>query len=285
MAMIVIRSIAHLRAQREAWRKAGEMVGLVPTMGALHTGHLSLVERAQAYSTLTLVTLFVNPTQFGPGEDFDRYPRDEAGDLAKLEAAGVAAVFAPEVAEMYPEGSLTRVSVPQLGDVLEGEFRPGFFTGVATVVAKLLILVQPDVALFGEKDYQQLLVIRRLAADLHLPLTIEAGRTIREPDGLALSSRNAYLSADERRIAPSLYRVISRLAADVAAGADSAQRAEAAMADLTAAGFSRVDYVTVRDGETLAPWTDRRRRGRVLAAAWLGRTRLIDNVPVPDLPA
>ncbi|SUS03993.1 pantothenate synthetase [uncultured Defluviicoccus sp.] len=283
--MIVIRSIAHLRAQREAWRKAGEMVGLVPTMGALHTGHLSLVERAQAYSTLTLVTLFVNPTQFAPGEDFDRYPRDEAGDLAKLEAAGVAAVFAPEVAEMYPGGSLTRVSVPQLGDVLEGEFRPGFFTGVATVVAKLLILVQPDVALFGEKDYQQLLVIRRLAADLHLPLTIEAGRTIREPDGLALSSRNAYLSADERRIAPSLYRVISRLAADVAAGADSAQRAEVAMADLTAAGFGRGDYVTVRDGETLQPWTDRRRRGRVLAAAWLGRTRLIDNVPVPDLPA
>jgi pantoate--beta-alanine ligase len=261
------------------------MVGLVPTMGALHAGHLSLVERTLAFSTLTLVTLFVNPTQFAPGEDFERYPRDEAGDLAKLEAAGVAAVFAPEVTEIYPPGSLTRVSVPQLGDVLEGEFRPGFFTGVATVVAKLLILVQPDVALFGEKDYQQLLVIRRLVADLHIPVTIEAGRTIREADGLALSSRNTYLSGDERRIAPSLYRVISRLAADVAAGADGAQRAEAATADLKAAGFSRVDYVTVRDGETLQPWTDRRRRGRVLAAASLGRTRLIDNVPVPDLPA
>lgn len=283
--MIVIRSIADLRQQREAWRRTGEMVGLVPTMGALHTGHLSLVERALAFSTLTMVTLFVNPTQFAPGEDFERYPRDEAGDLAKLEAAGVAAVFAPEVAEMYPPGSLTRVSVPQLGDMLEGECRPGFFTGVATVVAKLLILVQPDVALFGEKDYQQLLVIRRLVADLHLPVTIEAGRTIREADGLALSSRNTYLSAAERRIAPSLYRVISRLAADVAAGADSAQRAEAATADLLAAGFSRVDYVTVRDGETLQPWSDRRRRGRVVAAAWLGRTRLIDNVPVPELPA
>ena len=283
--MIVIRSIADLRQQRAAWRRTGEMVGLVPTMGALHTGHLSLVERALAFSTLTMVTLFVNPTQFAPGEDFERYPRDEAGDLAKLEAAGVAAVFAPEVAEMYPPGSLTRVSVPQLGDMLEGECRPGFFTGVATVVAKLLILVQPDVALFGEKDYQQLLVIRRLVADLHLPVTIEAGRTIREADGLALSSRNTYLSAAERRIAPSLYRVISRLAADVAAGADSAQRAEAATADLLAAGFSRVDYVTVRDGETLQPWSDRRRRGRVVAAAWLGRTRLIDNVPVPELPA
>ena len=283
--MIVIRSIADLQQHRKAWRKAGEMVGLVPTMGALHTGHLSLVERAHAFSTLTVVTLFVNPTQFAPGEDFERYPRDEAGDLAKLEAAGVAAVFAPEVTEMYPEGSLTRVSVPQLGDILEGECRPGFFTGVATVVAKLLTLVQPDVALFGEKDYQQLLVIRRFVADLHLPVTIEAGRTIREADGLALSSRNTYLSAAERRIAPSLYRVISRLAADVAAGADSAQRAEAATADLLAAGFSRVDYVTVRDGETLQPWTDRRRRGRVLAAAWLGRTRLIDNVPVPELPA
>lgn len=283
--MIVIRTVAEMRAQRQAWRTAGEMVGLVPTMGALHAGHLSLVERAQAYATLTLVTLFVNPTQFAPGEDFDRYPRDEAADLAKLEAAGVAAVFAPEVAEMYPQASLTRVSVPILGDMLEGEFRPGFFTGVATVVAKLLILTQPDVALFGEKDYQQLLVIRRLVADLHIPVTIEAGRTIREADGLALSSRNAYLSADERRIAPSLYRVISRLAADCAAGADGDAHTEAATADLKAAGFSQVDYITVRDGETLQPWTDRRRRGRVLAAAWLGRTRLIDNVPVPELPA
>lgn len=283
--MIVIRSIAELRAQREAWRKAGDMVGLVPTMGALHAGHLSLVERALAFSTLTLATLFVNPTQFAPGEDFDRYPRDEAGDLAKLEAAGVAAVFAPMTAEVYPPGSLTRVSVPQLGEILEGEFRPGFFTGVATIVAKLLLLTQPEVALFGEKDYQQLLVIRRLVADLNIPVAIEAGRTIRDTDGLALSSRNAYLSPDERRIAPELYRVISRLAADAAAGGDIVARAAAATAELTAVGFSRVDYIAVRDGETLQAWSDRRRRGRVLAAAWLGRTRLIDNVAVPDLAA
>jgi pantoate--beta-alanine ligase len=249
-------------------------------MGALHAGHLALVERARAYATVVCVTLFVNPTQFGPHEDLDRYPRDEAGDLAKLAAAGAHLVFAPPVAEMYPSGSVTRVGVPGLGDILEGEFRPGFFTGVATVVCKLLILTLPDVALFGEKDYQQLLVVRRAAADLNIPVQIEAGRTVREADGLALSSRNAYLSPDERRIAPALFAALTAVAADVAGGADADARSAKAAADLLAAGFAKVDYLAVRDAETLQPWQDRIRPGRVLAAAWLGRTRLIDNVAI-----
>ncbi len=277
----VVRTASDLRARLAALRRAGENVALVPTMGALHEGHLSLVQRARAYATVACVTLFVNPTQFGPNEDFDRYPRDEAGDLAKLAGAGAHLVFAPAVAEMYPAGAATRVSVPGLGDILEGQFRPGFFTGVATVVAKLLILTGPDVALFGEKDYQQLLVIRRMVADLGLPVTIEAGRTVREADGLALSSRNAYLSAEQRAIAPRLYATLQGVAADVAAGAGASARAQAAEDALRAAGFDKVDYVGVRDAETLDPWPGPARPGRVLAAAWLGRTRLIDNLAVP----
>ena len=277
----IVRSAGDLRAQLAEWRRAGEMIALVPTMGALHAGHLSLVERSLAYATVSCVTLFVNPTQFGPNEDFDRYPRDEAGDLAKLAAVGAHLVFAPAVAEMYPPGAATRVGVPGLGDILEGAFRPGFFTGVATVVAKLLILTLPDIALFGEKDYQQLLIIRRMVADLGLPVKIEAGRTVREEDGLALSSRNAYLSAEERAVAPSLHRTLRALAEAVATGAMPSTRAQAAEAELLAAGFTKVDYVTVRDAETLEPWTGHPRPGRVLAAAWLGRTRLIDNLAVP----
>ncbi|MCU0838294.1 MAG: pantoate--beta-alanine ligase, partial [Rhodospirillales bacterium] len=221
----IVRTVDALRAQVRLWREAGETVGLVPTMGALHAGHLALVERALAYTTRVCVSLFVNPTQFGPNEDLDRYPRDEAGDLAKLAAVGAHLVFAPSAAEMYPPGALTRVTVPGLGDELEGAFRPGFFTGVATVVTKLLIQALPDVALFGEKDYQQLLVVRRLTRDLDLPVRIEAGRTIREADGLALSSRNAYLTAAERAAAPALHRALVRLAEQVAAAADPAAAA------------------------------------------------------------
>ena len=280
-ALDTARTVEDLRARIAWWRRQGETIGLVPTMGALHEGHLSLVERAAAYTTRTCVSLFVNPTQFGPNEDFDRYPRDEAGDAAKLAAAGAALLYAPEVAEMYPSGSLTRVTVPGLGDVLEGSFRPGFFTGVATVVAKLLIQAMPDVAVFGEKDYQQLLVIRRIVADLDLPVRIEGSRTLREPDGLALSSRNAYLSAEERRIAPALAATLSAVAADLAAGADGSARCDRAAADLKGACFTKVDYIEVRDAETLEPWAGPARPGRVLAAAWLGRTRLIDNLAVP----
>jgi pantoate--beta-alanine ligase len=277
----VVRSVADLRLRVAEWRAAGEVIGLVPTMGALHEGHLSLIERALAYTTRSCVSIFVNPAQFGPSEDFAIYPRDEAGDLAKLAGVGANLVFAPSVDAMYPPGAATLVTVPGLGDVLEGEFRPGFFSGVATVVAKLLIQVLPDVALFGEKDYQQLLVIRRMVTDLHLPIRIESARTVRENDGLALSSRNAYLSADERAIAPALYRTLSEVAARIAGGASPLSAAEQGAVRLKEAGFTQVDYVTARDAATLEPLYASGTPGRVLAAARLGKTRLIDNVPVP----
>ncbi len=249
-------------------------------MGALHAGHLSLVRCALAAAGRTCVSLFVNPTQFGPNEDFDVYPRDEAKDQALLEAAGTHLLFAPSVAEMYPPGSVTRVSVPGLGDILEGAFRPGFFTGVATVVTKLLLQALPDVAVFGEKDYQQLQVIRRLVRDLHVPVRIEGAATVREHDGLALSSRNAYLTPAERALAPALYRTLSAVARGAAHGTDAGEWARWGTEELLAAGFARVDYVAVRDAETLDECSGGGRRGRVLAAAWLGRTRLIDNVAI-----
>jgi len=277
----IVRTAEALRDQLDAWRKSGETIGLVPTMGALHEGHLSLVRRSLAYTTITCASLFVNPTQFGPSEDLDRYPRDEAGDVAKLAELGVDLVFAPSAEEMYGPRSVTQVSVPGLGDTLEGTFRPGFFDGVATIVAKLLILTLPDVAVFGEKDYQQLLVIRRMVEDLRIPTRIEGSRTVRENDGLALSSRNAYLSPDERRQAPRLYQVIGTVATDVAAGAHPEHRAKRAESELLEAGLASVDYVCVRDAETLEPWPGPSRPGRVLAAARLGTTRLIDNIAVP----
>jgi pantoate--beta-alanine ligase len=280
-----VRSVAHttgeLRRQVRIWRAAGESIGLVPTMGALHEGHLSLIRRARTLTDRVCVTLFVNPTQFGPNEDFAVYPRDEAGDLAKIESAGADLAFLPSVAEMYPLGDSTRVSVAGIGEVLEGEYRPGFFTGVATVVTKLLLQALPDVAVFGEKDFQQLQVIRRFVGDLHIPVRIEGAPTVRETDGLALSSRNAYLSAEERRIAPALNRAIRAVADAVAGGADAEGEERRAVASLLAAGFASVDYVAVRDPETFGPWTERAHPGRVLTAARLGRTRLIDNVPIP----
>jgi pantoate--beta-alanine ligase len=276
----VVRTVADVRARVRAWRAAGETVGLVPTMGALHQGHLALILASRALTARTCVTLFVNPTQFGPNEDFDVYPRDEAGDIAKMAAVGAHLLFAPIRDEMYPEGEVTRVSVPGLGDALEGAFRPGFFTGVATVVAKLLIQTQPDAAVFGEKDYQQLQVIKRMTRDLALPVRIEGVPTVREADGLALSSRNAYLSPEERRIAPALHRTIGTVANQVAAGADPTQQSRWAAEILARCGFAKVDYVEVRDAESLEPWPGPTRPGRVLAAAWLGKTRLIDNVPV-----
>lgn len=277
----VVRTVADLRARVDAWRQVGETVALVPTMGALHEGHLSLLRRARMVAGRTCVSLFVNPAQFGPNEDFDRYPRDEAGDTAKLSEAGTDLLYTPDVAEMYPEGCVTRIAVPGLGDVLEGEFRPGFFTGVATVVAKLLLQGAPDVVVFGEKDYQQLQVVRRMVRDLDMSVRVEGVPTWREADGLALSSRNAYLTPDERVAAPALYRAITDVAARVAAGDDAASVTRVAGDDLLAAGFARVDYITVRDGDNLEAWAGPPRSGRVLAAAWLGRTRLIDNVAVP----
>jgi len=278
--LAIVRTVADLRAHLGDWRRASGSIGLVPTMGALHEGHLTLIRRARELSDHVCATLFVNPTQFGPNEDFAVYPRDEAGDAVKLADAGATLMFAPTVEETYPEGDATRVSVERIGEMLEGEFRPGFFTGVATVVARLLIQALPDVAVFGEKDYQQLQVIRRMVADLHLPVHIEGAPTIREDDGLAMSSRNAYLTPEERRAAPALYRTIGTVAGNVARGENPDAQSRWATEILTRCGFAKVDYVTVRDAETLQPWPGPMRPGRVLAAAWLGRARLIDNVPV-----
>jgi pantoate--beta-alanine ligase len=274
----IVRTIKDLRARVAAWRRDGDVVGLVPTMGALHAGHMALVRASLEQTKRTVVTLFVNPAQFGPDEDLAVYPRDEAADAAQVAEAGVDLLFAPGVEEVYPEGYATTVRVPGIGDWLEGEFRPGFFDGVATVVAKLLLQALPDVAFFGEKDYQQLQVIRRMVRDLDIPAAIRGVATVREADGLALSSRNAYLTPEERAAAPALYRTIRRVAERFAGGEAAADLEAWAAAELAAAGFATVDYVTVRDALSLEPVQTPGRPARVLAAAWIGKARLIDNV-------
>jgi pantoate--beta-alanine ligase len=276
----VARSVAALRETVAGWRKQQERIALVPTMGALHRGHLALVEAARRRCERVVASLFVNPKQFGPREDFTAYPRDEAADLAKFREAGVDLVFAPTVEEMYPAGFVTAVRVAGIGDELEGAHRPGHFDGVATVVSKLLLQCLPDIAYFGEKDYQQLLVVRRMARDLDIPVKIEGIATMREPDGLALSSRNVYLSPEERRIAPLLYRVLNDTAAALAANPENvAATLQNGLAELRQAGFAP-DYLELRDAADLSPMTRLDRPARLLAAAHLGRTRLIDNIPV-----
>ncbi|MBC8339679.1 MAG: pantoate--beta-alanine ligase [Rhodospirillales bacterium] len=275
-----VHTIEDLRGEIRTWRQAGETVGLVPTMGALHEGHLSLVRQSRAKVMRTCATLFVNPKQFGPNEDLDTYPRDEAKDAAKLADEGVDLLFQPAPDEVYPSGFSTSVQVGGLGDILEGEHRPGFFTGVATVVTKLLLQSLPDVAVFGEKDYQQLLVIRRLTRDLNIPVRIEAVPIVREADGLALSSRNAYLTPDERAIAPVLFGTISQVAENIGRGALPQEQAEWGRDQLLRGGFTSLDYLSVRDAETLDAVDNAARPARVLAAANLGPTRLIDNVSV-----
>ncbi len=280
-ALPVARDIAALRRAVAEWRRAGETVALVPTMGALHRGHLALIAHARARADRVIASIFVNPTQFGPTEDFARYPRDEAGDAAKLAAASCGLLYAPDMAEIYPTGFSTTVSAGALAEPLDGRFRPGHFAGVATVVTKLLLQAQPDLACFGEKDYQQLQIIRRIARDLDIACAIVGVPIVREPDGLALSSRNAYLTPDERRIAPALHRKLSDAVARVAAGAAPEDAAAAGAAALLKAGFAKVDYVAFCDAESLQPLVTRGRPGRALAAAWLGKTRLIDNDAVP----
>ena len=274
------RTVAELRAAVSAWRRAGESVGLVPTMGALHRGHLSLVAAARAVCTRSIATIFVNPKQFGPREDFSRYPRQEEQDRALLAAAGCDLLFAPDVREMYPEGFSTTVSLAGVTDRWEGEARPGHFAGVATVVTKLLLQAMADKAFFGEKDYQQLQSVKRMARDLDIPCAIVGCPTVREPDGLAMSSRNVHLTPAERKAAPALYRAITALAEAARAGQDIAGATEAGKSALLAAGFAGVDYLAVVDAETLAPLATLDRAGRVLAAARLGAVRLIDNVAV-----
>jgi pantoate--beta-alanine ligase len=276
----VIRAIPDLRAQVRSWRERGESVALIPTMGALHEGHLQLVRLARSRAKRAVVSIFVNPTQFAPHEDFERYPRDEAGDLAKLAGVGCDLVWSPGRSEMYPDGFATRIVPAGAAEGLESDVRPHFFGGVATVCCKLFMQVVPDIAVFGEKDYQQLCVVKQMVRDLDLPLEIVGLPTVREADGLAMSSRNAYLSPDQRKVAPMLHVVITGVADAAAKRADVAAAIAEGKAALTAAGF-KVDYLEVRDAETLqAVAPNAQRPLRVLVAAWLGKTRLIDNVGV-----
>lgn len=277
----VARTVADLREAVAAWRADGARVGLVPTMGALHGGHLSLVDLAKTQVDRVVVSIFVNPTQFAPTEDLAAYPRTEAEDAAKL-AGKADLIFAPNAAEIYPEDFSTTVTVGGVTDDLEGAARPTHFPGVATIVAKLLLSALPDIAIFGDKDYQQLLTIRRMVRDLNMPVGIVGGPIVRESDGLALSSRNAYLSEAERRIAGQLNVILKETAAAVAGGARISEATEAGTERLKEIGFDNVDYLEIRNAETLAPFGGDRpdAPARALVAAKIGKTRLIDNVPV-----
>lgn len=280
--MQTVRTVRELRECVRRWRAQGERVALVPTMGALHEGHLALVGVGRARAGRVLASIFVNPTQFGPNEDLAAYPRDEARDAALLEGAGCDLLFAPPVAEMYPEGFATSVRVARLTECLCGPVRPGHFEGVALVVTKLLNQAEADIAVFGEKDWQQLVVIRRLARDLDIATEIVGAPIVREADGLAMSSRNRYLSPAERAVAGALNRVLLAVAGRIAQGAPAGAACAAAAEALLAAGFASVDYVECRTAESLEPVAqfDPGRPARVFAAARIGRARLIDNVPV-----
>lgn len=279
----VADTVAGLRQHIAAWRKAGQTVAVVPTMGALHEGHLELVRTAKRHADRAVTSIFVNPAQFAPTEDFDKYPRTFEIDLQKLAGVSCDLVWAPTKPVMYPDGFDTYIIPGGAAEGLETDFRPHFFRGVATVCTKLFTQTGADFAMFGEKDYQQLCVIKQVVRDLDLPLKIIGVPTVREADGLAMSSRNAYLSADERARAVTIHTAINDVAAAAAGGNDGAIAAAIAKAEaaLKTAGFGKIDYVAVRDAETLKAW-DRAsgRKGRVLAAAWLGKTRLIDNVAV-----
>jgi pantoate--beta-alanine ligase len=273
-------AVAKMRARLARWRKAGDRIALVPTMGALHAGHLSLVEQAGRAGDRVVVSIFVNPTQFAPHEDLATYPRNLERDLDMLAGRGVDLVFAPDVAEMYPDGAATTVTVGGPSEGLESVARPHFFAGVATVVAKLFVQVAPDAAIFGEKDFQQLAVIRRMARDLSFPVEIRGAPIVREADGLAMSSRNVYLTTADRARAPELHAALAEAAAAVGAGKGVNPALDAAKGRIEAAGFT-IDYVELRDSGTLTPITALKDRpARLLAAARIGGVRLIDNVAV-----
>lgn len=274
----VLRTVADLRARVQVWQKPSEIVGLVPTMGALHEGHLSLVRTAQKDCTRVIVTIFVNPKQFNNASDLAKYPRTETADLALLQAAGVDILFTPPPGEVYPAGFATTVSVGGVAGPLEGASRPGHFDGVATVVTKLFGMSRADRAYFGQKDWQQLQVVRRMVADLNLPVQIIGCETLREADGLALSSRNTRLSPRARAIAPALYAAMTQ-AADALRAGDSTALTTCA-ASLRAAGFDSIDYIDLRDADTLEALTAPNKPARLLAAVWADGVRLIDNIPV-----
>jgi pantoate--beta-alanine ligase len=278
--MLTVTTIAAVRAQVSRWREQKQRVVFVPTMGNLHAGHVSLIQAARAHGQRFVASIFVNPMQFGPNEDFAHYPRTPTQDAKMLEEAGCDLMFMPEVGEIYPNGAeqATRVEVPGISDILCGEYRPGHFEGVATIVAKLFHIVDPDVAIFGEKDFQQLTVIRRMVADLCLRVEIVGAPTVRESDGLAMSSRNQYLTPEQRRIAPAIYRALQQAVTALKSGVrDYAAIESAGRAALDGAGF-RTDYFAVRDARTLAPARPDTRHFVVLTASRLGKARLIDNV-------
>ena len=278
--MDTVTTIAAVREHVRRWRSERRRVAFVPTMGNLHAGHVSLIETARRHGDRFVASIFVNPMQFGPNEDFAHYPRTPAQDARMLAEAGCDLMFMPDVLEIYPNGSqrATRVDVPGLSSVLDGEFRPGHFEGVATVVAKLFHIVEPDIAVFGEKDFQQLAIIRRMVADLCMPIEIVAAQTVREPDGLAMSSRNQYLTDEERRKAPVIHQALLAAIARLRAGDnDFAAIERAGIAALEQAGF-RPDYFAVRRADDLSAPNADSRRLVVLVAARLGRARLIDNL-------
>lgn len=278
--MDTVREVAPLRAKIREWRAAGDRVALVPTMGALHAGHLSLVGIGQRRAHRVVASIFVNPRQFGANEDLDRYPRQEAQDAAMLQQAGCDLLFLPPPRAIYPEGFSTNVSVGGLDTPMEGASRPGHFDGVATVVTKLLLMAFPDIAIFGEKDWQQLAIIRRLSTDLNIPVEIVGAPILRDPDGLAMSSRNAYLDPQQRAVAAALPRTLRAAAQAIAQGAQVEETLAAARAAISSAGF-KVDYLTMADGQTLQSLGASQPGARLFVAAKLGKTRLIDNMPVP----
>ncbi|MEA3000483.1 MAG: pantoate--beta-alanine ligase [Sphingomonadales bacterium] len=278
--MQIVRDLETLREAVAGLRESGGTIGFVPTMGALHGGHMALVDEARRRAGGVVASIFVNPTQFGPNEDLSRYPRREVGDAQMLEAAGVEILWAPDVETMYPNGAKITVRAGPLGALLDGATRPGHFDGVATVVARLFDQVRPDFALFGEKDYQQLLVVRAMVRERTLPVEIIGIPTQRDADGLALSSRNLYLTEEERRAARALPRALGEAAAAIRGGAGVAEALAGAQDKLAKAGFDPIDYVELRDAETFAPMAEPDRPARLLAAASIGSTRLIDNLPV-----
>ena len=278
--LIVARTVAAMREHVAQWKAEGDLVAVVPTMGALHDGHLALVRAAQRDCSRVIVTIFVNPTQFAEDEDLDAYPRGEAADLEKLQALAADLAFLPGGDQMYPNGFATSVRIEGLTEVLCGLGRPAHFGGVATVVSKLFNQSQADRAYFGEKDYQQSLVVRRMALDLDIPIEVVPVPTVREPDGLAMSSRNVYLSKAQRAVAPVLYKVLSEMAMRMTEGETASAAIDWGRAVLDSAGFDRIEYLEVRDAETLAPIDGAARNARVFVAAHMGETRLIDNVAV-----
>ena len=278
--MIICNTKAEVKSLIAKWQQDGLTHAAVPTMGALHEGHLSLVDTAVNHADRVIASIFVNPIQFGPSEDFDTYPRDLARDGALLEARGCHAVFAPAREEVFADDFSTRVSVSQVSEGFCGDARPGFFEGVATIVTKLFNILEPDTAVFGEKDFQQLAVIRRLVRDLDMSVKIVGAPTVREPDGLAMSSRNAYLSVEERQVAPVLHQAMVQARENLEAGAAINVVRDLALDTLIKAGFRKVDYFDLADALSLTRLDRADRPAQLLVAAWLGKTRLIDNISI-----